>query len=90
MQLRKGTKMLVLTRRTGQIIDVTAPDGTKITITVTHLDRHKCRLSFNAPHTVDIDRREVTLSKLRTQEIAAEQAQQAQQTTTTTAAISSI
>ncbi len=79
--------MLVLTRRAGQIIDVKFPDGTKIEITVTHLDRHKCRLSFKAPRTVDIDRREITNSKLRTEEIAAEQAQQA---TTTTAATGSI
>lgn len=53
--------MLVLSRRKSEIIDVTAPGGVPITITVVEIRGDKVRIGIDAPGSVRINRREVTL-----------------------------
>ena len=60
---------LILTRYPGQIIDITLqedlPAGTHMEIRVVGNDRgtNECRLDINAPRSVRIDRREITVRR---------------------------
>lgn len=57
--------MLILTRRIGESIDITCPDGTRITILQLGVDGGQVRYGFTAPYNVVIDRHEVTVRKKR-------------------------
>lgn len=51
--------MLTLTRRSGERIQITTPDGTEIWIRVTETRPNKCRLSVDAPAGVRVLREEL-------------------------------
>jgi len=51
--------MLVLSRKRGQRIILTTPDGLTITLTVTAIQGDKARIGIDAPVDVDIRREEL-------------------------------
>lgn len=51
--------MLVLARKTGEVVIVTLPDGREMRVTVVDIDRNKIRLGFDAPDDVKIMREEL-------------------------------
>lgn len=51
--------MLVLGRLVGERVRLTCPDGTVIWVTVTHAERGKARIGFDAPRGVQVFREEV-------------------------------
>jgi carbon storage regulator CsrA len=55
--------MLILTRRTGQQIDITLEDGRRITILQLGSHGNQVRYGLIAPKTVIIDRGEITRRK---------------------------
>jgi carbon storage regulator CsrA len=57
--------MLILTRRTGEEIDITLEDGRRITIALLGVMGNQCRYGISAPKTVLIDRSEITARKAR-------------------------
>lgn len=57
--------MLTLTRLRGERVILSLPDGRKVTIEVSQIDHQKCRLVFDAPQDVVIDREEVYHRKLQ-------------------------
>ena len=57
--------MLILTRRTGEDVDITLEDGRRITITLLGVKGNQVRYGINAPKTITIDRSEVTKRKAR-------------------------
>lgn len=57
--------MLKLERHLGQIIDITAPDGTLLTIKVCQIDRGQVQFGIDAPKNWLIDRREISIRKGR-------------------------
>lgn len=52
--------MLVLSRKKGEVIDVTAPGGQRLEITIVEIDRGKVRIGIAAPKEYLVNRREVT------------------------------
>jgi len=56
--------MLVLTRRIGEEIIITAADGQQITVAVLGVRGNQVRLGVDAPHDVVIDRMEIHERKL--------------------------
>jgi carbon storage regulator len=53
--------MLILTRKSGDIIDISDEDsGTHITITILSISNHTARIGVDAPDNITIHRREVT------------------------------
>lgn len=52
--------MLILSRRSGQDIDVTLEDGRRITVVITEVREGVARIGIDAPRTIRIDRGEVT------------------------------
>lgn len=52
--------MLVLTRGPGDKIDITLEDGRRITVMICSNIGGKARVGVDAPHTIKIDRHEVT------------------------------
>lgn len=55
--------MLVLQRRAGESIIITAPDGTRIEILVETIDYRRVRIAIDAPRTYIVDRDEVDKRK---------------------------
>lgn len=55
--------MLILTRKTGEGIDITLEDGRRITITQLGVKGNQVRYGIDAPRTVTIDRHEITERK---------------------------
>ena len=55
--------MLILTRRTGEQIDITLEDGRRITITQLGVKGNQVRYGIDAPRTITVDRSEVTARK---------------------------
>jgi carbon storage regulator len=53
--------MLILARLQGEIIDI----GPEISITVIEIREHKVRLGIQAPRNLAVDRREVSIAKLK-------------------------
>ncbi len=51
--------MLVLTRYAGERIRMTTASGEEIWITITEVERGKCRLAIEAPRTITIQREEL-------------------------------
>ena len=51
--------MLVITRRVGEVVVITTPDGLELRVTVTVVDGVSCRLGFTAPRDVVVDRLEI-------------------------------
>jgi carbon storage regulator len=58
MQGRRGDRMLVLTRKTGEAIQI----GEDIEITVVAVNGDQVKLGINAPKNVEIHRKEIYLS----------------------------
>jgi carbon storage regulator len=58
MQGRRGDRMLVLTRKTGETIQI----GEDIEITVVAVNGDQVKLGINAPKNVEIHRKEIYLS----------------------------
>tara|TARA_R110000868_G_scaffold222267_1_gene474173 strand:+ start:203 stop:487 length:285 start_codon:yes stop_codon:yes gene_type:complete len=58
--LRKGIRMLVLSRTVGQVIVV----GDDIRITVVEIRGDKVRIGVDAPRSVSVDREEIAFRKL--------------------------
>jgi carbon storage regulator CsrA len=57
--------MLILTRRTGEQIDLTDEDGRLVTIVVLGVIGNQVRYGISARKTMTIDRHEITLRKKR-------------------------
>jgi carbon storage regulator len=57
--------MLILTRRTGEQMDITLEDGRRLTLMILGVIGNQVRVGISAPKTVTIDRHEVTLRKQR-------------------------
>ena len=55
--------MLILTRRTGESIDITLEDGRRIEIAFCGVKGNQTRVGIAAPKTVVVDRHEVTKRK---------------------------
>lgn len=59
--------MLILSARPGESIFATLtedmPKGTKIVVTVTGVKGNQCRLGFDAPLSIDVDRAEIYARK---------------------------
>jgi carbon storage regulator len=55
--------MLILTRRTGEVIDVTLEDGRRIALTIMGVKGNQVRVGIDAPRTVVVDRAEITKRK---------------------------
>jgi carbon storage regulator len=55
--------MLIVTRRTGEVIDITLEDGRVITITQLGVKGCSVRYGIDAPKSVLIDRHEITERK---------------------------
>lgn len=55
--------MLVLQRRAGESIIITAPDGTRIEVLVESIDYRRIRIAIDAPRTYIVDRDEVDKRK---------------------------
>lgn len=53
--------MLVLTRNAGQAIDLTCPDGSKAEIVVLRVNKRSVSIGLNAPESIEILRRELSL-----------------------------
>ena len=51
--------MLILTRKPGEIIDITTEDGVVITVTLVGMSHGRIQLGFDAPLDVKIYRREI-------------------------------
>lgn len=60
--------MLIFTRRTGEITDLTLEDGRVITITQLGVKGNQVRYGIDAPKSIIIDRREITERKRREQQ----------------------
>jgi carbon storage regulator len=58
MQGRRGDRMLVLTRKTGEAIQI----GEDIEITIVAVNGDQVKLGINAPKNVEIHRKEIYLS----------------------------
>lgn len=56
---RKGVLMLCLSRETSEEIEITAPDGTKINLTILEVRNGKVRIGIAAPRDYIIWRREI-------------------------------
>ncbi len=50
--------MLLLTRKLGEEIYITLPDGRLVVVAVTMIDRGRCRLGVQADRDIQIDRKE--------------------------------
>ncbi len=57
-QTRRGEKMLVLTRKTGETIQI----GENIELTVVSVNGEQVKLGINAPKNVEIHRKEIYLN----------------------------
>jgi carbon storage regulator len=57
--------MLILTRHTGEDIDITLEDGRRITITQLGVKGNQVRYGITAPKSILVDREEVTRRKLK-------------------------
>jgi carbon storage regulator len=55
--------VLILTRKTGEEIDITLEDGRRITITQLGVKGNQVRYGVSAPKTVIVDRHEITERK---------------------------
>lgn len=55
--------MLIVTRRTGQTLDITLEDGRVITIAQLGVKGNQVRYGIDAPRTILVDRHEVTERK---------------------------
>lgn len=55
--------MLVLTRRPGEWVRITLPDGTQVKVVITAVDRNEVRVGFEADRSVRVDREEVAVIK---------------------------
>ena len=55
--------MLLITRRTGEQLDITLEDGRRIEIVVTGVKGNQVRLGCTAARTILIDRSEITQRK---------------------------
>ena len=51
--------MLVLSRKVGETVIITAPDGTQIVLMLVEVRGDKCRIGIDAPMTYTINREEV-------------------------------
>ncbi len=57
--------MLIITRRTGEQIDITLEDGRRITFVQIGVKGDQVRYGISAPKTIVVDRAEITLRKDR-------------------------
>lgn len=57
--------MLILTRRTGEQLDMTDEEGRRVTLVVLGVIGNQVRFGINARKTLTIDRHEITLRKAR-------------------------
>ena len=57
--------MLVIGRRTGEPVVITASNGERITVTPTERSSGHIKLAIDAPQNVTVDREEVDLRKQR-------------------------
>ena len=57
-QTRRGEKMLVLTRKTGETIQI----GENIELTVVSVNGEQVKLGINAPKNIEIHRKEIYLT----------------------------
>jgi carbon storage regulator len=60
--------MLILTRRTGERIDITLEDQRRITITQLGVTGNQVRYGIDAPKSIVVDRGEITARKSRERE----------------------
>jgi carbon storage regulator len=51
--------MLVLSRKVGETVIITAPDGTQILLTLVEVRKDKARIGIDAPRTYTVHREEV-------------------------------
>ena len=55
--------MLILTRRTGEVIDITLEDGRRIEVHTLGVKGNQVRYGIAAPKSVTVDRHEITQRK---------------------------
>lgn len=55
--------MLVLTRRPGEVIDITLEDGRRIEVRTLGVNGNQVRYGIDAPRSITVDRHEITRRK---------------------------